>query len=68
MISEQKLSVLIQHVHLKHIVSTYKITIDQIKKYVVTHPMEYENDEVDAHFVTICQPHLDTKKVYDAFS
>lgn len=67
MIDEQKLARLVQRVHLKHIVSTYKLTIDQIKTYVVTHPMEYENDEVDAHFVIICQPHLDAKQVYDAF-
>ena len=64
---DKVLNELIERFNLKYIVRNYKLTIEQIKKYIVTHPMNYENDDVSPYFVTICQSHLSKEEVYNAF-
>jgi len=66
-INDDHLKELIECMNLKYIVRTYYLTMDQVKKYIVTHPMLYDNDDVDPYFITLCQPHLDSKLVYHAF-
>ena len=66
-IENEALEKLIQCVDLKYIVRTYKLTIEQIKKYVVPHPMKYDNDDVSPYFLLLYQSHLDKKTIYDSF-
>jgi len=66
-ITNERLEKLIQYVNLKHIVRTYTLTIKQIKQFIITHPMESDDDDVDILLLCACQTHLDEDNIIMTF-
>lgn len=64
---DSELDILIDIKSLKEIVRHYTLTLDNVKKFIVTHEMKYDDDDVSPYMVSICQPHLNKKDIYDAF-
>jgi hypothetical protein len=64
---DSELEWLVQTKNLKYIVRNYILTLDNVKKFIVTHEMKYDDDDVSPYMVSLCQPHLDKKDIYDAF-
>jgi hypothetical protein len=64
---DSEMTKLIQTQSLKYIVRNYSLTMENVIKFVVTHDMKYDDDDVSPYMVSICQPHLDRDEIYKAF-
>lgn len=68
--SIEELEKYINHLNMKVLVNTQKLTIDFCVKYVLNEDFAQCNEEVDlltVDYVTYNQPHLDEAKLLDAY-